>query len=189
MSTRIFVVINPTESSINNSVHGSNAPYRSPRYVSYDLDSPYDFDTSSKEYLLVYKGDNITAPVGEYVRELDADKYSFYAAYTKSPASAMLFNPWNRAEVKSYCKNLIDVVFFNPGYTHKERHDCESVAGHIIQALRDGDIASAWWGAYKLVYDKDKNPGKKYFRQDQYQLIDTEGKRISDIFPDLNAAG
>lgn len=189
MSTRIFVVINPTETSISNSYQGTRSPYRSPRYLSYDIEYPYDFDTNNKEYLLVYKGSNITAPTGDYVRELDANRYEKYAAYTISPALEMFLNPWNRYEVVTYCEQLISEVFFNPGSTHKQRHDSELVAGHIIQALRQGDIASAWWGAYKLVYDKEKNPDKKYFRQDQYQLIDTEGKRIASIFPELNAAG
>ena len=54
---RAYTIITPTEQSISRSINGNKSPYRSP-YRSFIDESNvrhYSFDTTKREWLLVYK--------------------------------------------------------------------------------------------------------------------------------------
>lgn len=200
---RAYEIINPTQSSITRSINGEKSPYRSPYEEYSDANSrrQYHFDTSKRQWLLVYKrqvGTTFQEPSGDTVHKIlrnhpIASKHSEYLAktYIRGNSLDQKSDLWNKLEIDNACKSILNDVIFNDT-SHRgplNRFHTERILNHLIEIAQENDITALHYGAYWTWYYGGLTNEQKQtiYTKSTYGEIDRRCKLITQQYPWLNA--
>ena len=199
---RAYVIPNPSEASINRSIHKHNSPYtgsefpeRNGRvYYPSDITIPAD----AKYWLLVYKiivGQSYLLPTEVTQNQLSySGPYLYGDNYWESEArrvkdwvrgnsTSRKFDEWNEGYVRSVCdKVLNEIIFSDPHDTPLHRSDMADAVAPCVELLRQGDPAAAHYWLYR---NKSRNTNHVNVNN-VYTKADIEFKKLYAFFPWLD---
>ena len=190
-----YSVINPIQETLTRSLRGTESPYRAVSHsVTIDGVRIDTYDTSNKQYILVYKrivGQNFIEPSGSYVSKLYDPGYIpnyvhdyYYKRIPRGNSTQKKYDNWNEKHVKHVCDEILkDVIFTDPHDTAYHRADVERVLGDVVELLQEGDIAAAHYEIFRLRNSTSQHVNVSNI----YNKFDTEAKKLYNYYPWLDA--